>query len=405
MKLLCCRGKTRGPFGIPAAVALALVLAACHQDPIFDIISREVKPQEPRIKGVPTKMALFNRALPPAEDWGLYVGGYSLHRYAQAANGSGIAVWDEGEIPQPPDRIFDLAATRNALYALTGMETLKLYRLAQGSAAWEEVGFESGDQGFPRFQAIYGVTNEEGSPEGDRLFVGTSNNSPAESGSADYAIFYTDGGALQPLQTGTALITGAASDGSIYYISTNGGSTYVMDGAGITVITSDRIAGMIKIDSGILALCDNGDILHAAGGSLNKLNSKDTSFRFRGAAAVWKGENGERLLLAAVRNSDPVYGYREVLLDQGPLSNFTAGEIRLRHPGSEAPTTVGDDKQFKDTIEPKPVNAILQTPRSIDPAGTLFVSIQGTGTMQNDIDGGLWSYRARDGIWQWNAEN
>jgi hypothetical protein len=34
----------------------------------------------------------------------------------------------------------------------------------------------------------------------------------------------------------------------------------------------------------------------------------------------------------------------------------------------------------------------------------LFAAVQGTGSTTNDIDSGVWSYRERDGKWQWNAE-
>jgi hypothetical protein len=379
------------------------------------MISREVKPQEPRIKGVPSKMAIFNRA-ESGDDWGVYIGGSSLHRYAQAGDGSGAAVWDEGDLPQPPGKIYDLAAAGNYLYALAGQDPLGLYRLGKGSGAqWEEVGFAAGDAGFSQFQAIYGEVNGEGLPVGDILFVGTSNGSPGRNGDDNFAIFYTDGvsseGKLNLAVQGTGLLTGAAQSGNFHYVSTNGTGIYA--GASPAALNqippgdeSLRVNGLINIESAVLALCYEGDILRVNGSALSKLNSNSIRFNFRGPAALWRpGPGGApALLLTAVRNSDPVYGYREILLSGNP-PELAGGELELRHPGDDSPTTVGDDKQFKDTIEPKPLNAILQVPARIDPEMVLLVSVQGTGTMNNDTDGGLWSYRSRDGIWQWNAEN
>jgi hypothetical protein len=390
------------------------------------MISREVKPQEPRIKGVPTKMVIFNRAA-SGEDWGLYVGAASLHRYAQAADGSGGALWDEADIPQPRGKIFDLAATQNYLYALTGSDSTTLYRLGKESAAWEEVGFAAGDQGFSQIQAIFGEVDSEGIPLSDYLFVGASTGSPQQNGIGDFGIFYTDGaaeGKLTLLVSDTAILTGAAYDTAGYhYVSTNGDGLYYAGGSSSGASFSGasfqkippgelslQINGLINIGSADLALCYNGDILRVSGGTLTKLNTESLQFNFRGAAAVWKDDKGlDTLLLVAVRNSDPVYGYREIRLNPGNPAGLEPGAIELWHPGDESPTTVGDDKQFRDTIEPKPVNAIVQVPARIDPNRVLLVSIHGTGQntgfMENSTDGGLWSYRARDGIWQWNAEN
>jgi hypothetical protein len=377
------------------ALSLALLGAACHQDPIFAIISREVKPREPRIKGVPTKMAIFDNKV--------YVGASSLHRYT----GSG---WDKG--PQPPGKIYDLAATSSHLYALTGPDPMRLYRLGTGSASWAEVGFDTnGDGGFPRLQAIYGEVDNEGKPISNILFVGTSSTTPDKEGVTSFAIFYTDGatsgGNLIPVKLGTALLTGAAWDGANHYVSTNGRGVYKdASPTALSLISSgsERVSGLINIGSStILALCYNGDILRVSSSPLAKLNTNNISFTLRGPAAVWKDSGGTAtLLLTAVQNSDRTYGYREIR-----LSTLTGGggTIELRSPGNGSPTTVADPHQFIDTVEPKPLNSILQVPASIDPGMVLLLSVQGTGTADNSTDGGLWSYRSRDGILQWNAED
>jgi hypothetical protein len=389
-------------FGLRSLLLLLLALFAtsCKQDPIFYKISREVEPREGRIKGVPTKMALFEYE---SGKWGLYVAGSSLHRYAK--NKDGEAVWDDGIISLPEGKVFDLAATKNYLYVLIDPDDPKLYRLGQSPADWERVKFKSGEGGS--LQAIYSETNSEGIPVTGYLYAGVGQGS-------SYAVFYTDENNtdlnLTRLKEGTSLLSGAAFDGTKHYFSTNGDGIYLHNSDNtVTKISAgtETVTGMIQIgntDVYIVALCYDGDI-YKVGSSTTKLNSEAIGYHFRGPATVWTETDGSRLLLAAV-SSTPTHGYREILLDSGPLATGAAGEILLRHPGDANPTTVDDDDLYDDTIGIKPINSILMVPSSINsgPNPLLFASIQGTGTSEKETDGGLWSYRIRDSKWQWNAE-
>ena len=379
-----------------------LLLGTCDQAPIFDMISREVKPREPRIKGVPTKMVVFDRA-GSGTGWGMYAADSSLHRYAK--NAGGTTDWDEGDIPQPPgDDIFDLAATATRLYALVNVDSPKLYRFDRTN--WTEVGFASGNDGYSRFQAIYGECDSEGKPVSDNLYVGARNSS------GDYAVFSTGStSSLTRLGTATGLLTGAAYDGSYHYISTEGGGVYrAATSSGtptgtFTQITSGlSVTGMIRInDSGpveIIALCGNGDLYKVSGSGATKAGN--AGITLTGGAAVWT-DGAATLLLLAVRSSASVsnstYGYREIVLSSGVLP----ADPSVKEPGT-APSTVDDNKRYRDTIEPKPVNAIFQAPDEIDASRVLFASVQGRGTARDNTDGGLWSYRNRSGVNQWNAE-
>jgi hypothetical protein len=335
----------------------------------------------------------------------MYVADSSLHRYAKSGNS---AVWDEGTIPQPPPgKIFDLAATDNYLYALMDPDSPKLYRFNR--TGWTEVGFVSGNQGYTRFQTIYGECGSDGKPltGNDHLYVGASNSGGA------YAVFHTESGNLTLLKSGTGLLlSGAASDSSNnHYFATDGGGVYTAASGssldapaswGPVSGTDGAVKGMIQLSStSVIAIRGNGDILTLSGSSAAAKSTSNVQ-NLRGAAAVWEG-NGNKLLLIAVQipisTSNSTYGYRELVLSSGSLP----GKIEWKEPGT-APSTADDNKRYRDTIEPKPVNSLLQVPTDIDDEKTLFASVQGRGVSQNNTDGGLWSLRKRDGILQWNAE-
>jgi hypothetical protein len=388
LELLCAKRNK-----LLACGAAALLLFACDQAPIFDMISREVTPREPRIKGVPTKMVLFNRSNSVTPEWGMYVADSSLHRYA--TNSSGKAVWDEGDIPQPPGKIFDLAATDTFLYALVNVDSPDLYRLGQGSSSWDKVGFASDNQGYSRFQAIYGDCDAEGKPVSSNLYVGARNNS-----SGGYAVFHTTGGDLTLLVSGTGLLTGAAADGTNHYFSTEGDGVYLSSGSPVSGTSGLKITGMINTSTEIIALCGNGDLYTISGGTAT--GKGNAGINLSGAAAVWT-DGTYTLLVAAtssISSTNSTYGYRELVLSSGALP----ATVTMKVPGT-APSTVDDNKRYLDTIEPKPVNAIFQAPKDVDPDDTtLFASVQGRGTAEDNTDGGLWSYRSRSGVYQWNAE-
>jgi hypothetical protein len=399
--------------GSLGALLAAALLGSCTQDPIFAMIAREVKPREPRIKGVPTKMAVFD----DNSGYALYVGGTSLHRYAKGTDGK--AVWDEGAVPQPPGKIIDLAATNGCLYALVNADSAELYRLVKGGTGWTKIPFTHTD--FPRLQTVYGAADSEGKPMGDYLLVGAGKKNISVDDREDYAVFYLadNDTALNPLLTaGTSLLTGAVFAGGNYYFSTKGDGIYLA--GGLPPSAPDQVAdteginarGMILLPgNAVLAFSYSGDILKIDGSTALKLNT-NTGPNLRGPAAVWKydeNDSGSLLLTAAAspNSTGSTYGYREIAITTGPLNTAAPAEIPFREPGNGAAgsrSTMVDNNRYKDTIESKPVNSIYQVPYEIDSEMPLFASIQGTGTAQDDTDGGLWSLRERDGGWQWNAE-
>jgi hypothetical protein len=383
------------------------------------MISREVKPREPRIKGVPSKMAVFHGG---SSGPALYVGGTSLHRYAKASGGT-VGVWDEIAIPQPPGGgIVDLAATKKFLYALTNADSPALYRWDGDTATpttWENIPLNDVNFSNFRLQAIYGEIDGKGGVS-DYLFVGAGRINVSANDTKDYAVFYIgdNNGALTLLKPDTALLTGAVQDnGGGHYFSTSGDGIYWFASPSPTStpvnITGEKnVKGIIQIDdpATVLAFCYGGEILKLTASGSITLNPSGSGQYLRGPAAVWESNAGN-LLLVTVISPDSTYGYsygyHEINIDSGPVKTSTPGEIGLREPGNPItgfPSTMEDNKHYRDSIAAKPVNSIIQVPSNIDTERPLFASIQGTGTMKDDTDGGLWSYRFRDGSMQWNAE-
>jgi hypothetical protein len=404
------------PLALLVLSLFSLLLGAGCQDPIFYKISREVKPREPRIKGVPTKFVVYDNFM--------YVAASSLHRYGPYRGAVG---WDHGEWVSPLGKVFDLAATSEYLYALTDYNSPAIWRWKTGMTEWERLGgYDSS------LQSIYGETDAEGKPvAGGKVFAGSLVQGPSEGG-IDYSIYYVDenappGSALKRLSleenTGprenTGRLTGAAFDGSRHYISTFGRGIYAWDGTNTPVrlanaadgTDKDRnLTGIIRTGTDtarVFAFSRDLDILEVSPANFS-VKKGGSSYYHTGALALWKqpGNPGtEGKILLGIRDGSN-YGYEEVRFELagGDLIANSSGGIDLYKPASSPPSTVTDGDLFDTTIRPHPVNHIFQVPPSVDPARVLFAAVQGTGSTTNDIDSGVWSYRSRDGTWQWNAE-
>jgi hypothetical protein len=317
--------------------------------------------------------------------------------------------------------ILDLAATTNYLYTLTNADSPAMYRWDGDTGhPWEHVPHSNSD--FPRLQAIYSQTDDQGKALTDYLFAGARTTGLNWDDTKDYAVFcLTDSPpstntppVWTTVKTETALLSGVVREGVKHYFSTSGDGIYLWDGSSDSVqITGEKnVKGMIQISNPalILAFTYAGEIIKVSGTSTVTLNSVWSGQYLRGPAAVWRNTLGDLLLVTVITPDStygPTYGYREIRLNSGPLATSVPGEMALREPGNPAtgfPSTMDDNSRYRDSIASKPVNSIFQVPSDIDSEMPLFASVQGTGTMKNDTDGGLWSYRLRDSGWQWNAE-
>lgn len=369
-------------FIITAAVFLAL--GSCN-DPVFYTISQEVEPIEPRINGAPTNFVVFQNTMYTAS-------GSTIHSYTKE-NG-----WKTG--PNPGGKILQLASTENYLYALCneglGVNTiLKQY----DNSTWKILNMESSSPG--RLQYIYAAK--------DRLFAGASyynvfsimyvdENAPANAALKDLL--------LEGKERALGEISGAAFDGTNYYLCTTGTGIFrtadPASGAALLGGSGIHFTGIIDIDgSTIVSISRNGEI-YTVGDSINRFESISMGNRMStGALAVWvdKDDSSRRLLLAGRQDrldysidSGYTYGYLELQLDGNAIMS---GSV-YTEPGLNFPSSIinGDNERYTSTIGKYPVNHILQAPVEVDSEMTLFAATQKNG---------IFSYRDRN-PWQWNAE-
>ncbi|MDR3341848.1 MAG: hypothetical protein LBT14_03500 [Treponema sp.] len=364
------------PFRGNLSKALVLLLAlvwgipffSCNQDPIFYEISFEVKPLEPRIEGTPTTLVQCKDSF--------YVGS----RFSETLYEYSDARWKT--LPeQPGGPIIDIAATDDpgTLYALTGNPgtlTLRKKDMVTDST-WETI---RNHADYPVLQSLYA--------DATLLFLGAQK----KIGDNTYAILYYDSenNTLQIVKEGTKLLTGAAFLGSTHYLATSGdGIIKVTDPASPDDAPADtapnNIIGLVRVNSRIVAVSSDGYMLYSDSGAFTPVS---TGYHFTGALALWKKDEVQLLLLGIHgTGSSTTHGYREILLQNGELDLGTMG---LRTPGNEDPSSVSNRDIYNSTLGKHPVISMIQAPDT-----TLFAA-----TAKN----GVWSYRQRDGEWQWNAE-
>ena len=369
-------------------LALIIALGACSE-PVFYMISVEPPIKDPKIDGSPVNFIVFKDKVYTAS-------GRSIYSY----DGTSFE-----KIPsQPGGWILQLAATDSHLYALcfpdSGNTSLKRSSTAGN---WEDV--TGVTDGYNMLQSVYADKN--------KVFIGAERE-------GNFIILYIDEAldlkfnALTPggtKENPEYLLCGIAYDSVHYYLCTKGNTIFLTPITGGAVITNSKkvddaaFTGIINIDNNtILAISRNGYLYNATGADITIVPDISIgSDRYStGALAVWIDPNdpSKKLLLAGRQdslvytvNSGYTYGYMELELDSGGIK----ADRDFVEPGRADITSVADNDydRYVSTIGKYPVNHIFQTPKSIDPEMTLFASTQKNG---------VWSYRIRDGIPQWNAE-
>jgi hypothetical protein len=393
-------------------ILILIILAAiisCRQSPLFFIISTETAPKPALIPGSPTKMVVFNRNNTET----IFVASGRIHWYAKQDE-NGKPVWNfTGHIPQPPpphDRVIDLAATVEYLYALcmsgNGVD-IKLKRIKQNASGWEDI---AENINFTLTQSIY-------ADETGILFAGARKD---DNDGSNYAILYMDenkGSNLTFLRGVTGMLSGMARDGNNYYLCTTGDGIFSVNfledspSHQILADTSEEddrkddivFMGMVKRENEIIAI-------KRYGGYLYNINTIDNTYKrikisnnntdaatgryATGALAIWE-DPGNKILTAGVQNSisgsSTSYnnGYVEF-----PLSE-TGSLVDMYDPPRETVRAFSD--QYRASLGKHPVNHLFQVPEYIDEEMTFFASTQNAG---------LWSFRYYEdsGGWKWNAE-
>jgi hypothetical protein len=390
-------------------IFIIFILCTCN-DPVFYAISQEIKPIEPRISGVPTNFAVF--------DGRMYIAsGNALlsYRYNKSA---GEDYWKR-EI-SPGGNILQIASTGDNLYALCttdqnndGSTTVK--RLDKDNSIWLPMGGILND--YAKIQNIFAA--------GDVLFVWAA----LSTSNYNYNILYIKNGAdalnIMDNQDDTGIITGAAFNGTSYFLPFTAKKTdkdkisgvYKIDninaGAGAkTIIYNEKgndinvhFNGIINLKDGadtILLISRNGDV-YTVNVSINRIPDVSMGRMSTGALAIWR-ENDQpgckKLLLAGRQDSlyysssyGYSYGYMELELDTVGVKSGAGFAEPGRNPSS---STLLDYERYQSSLGKYPLNYLFQTPSEIDSKMTLFASTQTNG---------VWSYRVRDKEQKyWNAE-
>jgi len=344
-------------------------VVSCN-DPIFYLVHEEVPVLKPLIDGSPTNFVTLNNKLYVAS-------GKQIWEY----DGNSWSKWKKLD-----DRVVRLAATNATLYALC-------LRNDNGADGIIRDCSNNVDLGLSSVISIYVANNV--------LF--------ACAGTKSYTVYHYSSSFIDiSSTTSNNELKGVAYDssGSVYY--------YLCTSKGIICVDSSfnynsTLEKDIEFNSIINlnttkaeAITVNGAIYEISNATAtNKNVNSSSAFNDKkryttNALAIWKNPDTTQpnLLLVGRRESyyststGYTYGYVEIGLDSS--SGITGTEYK--NPGEGSPTSVDNNERYVSSLGKKPVNHIIQFP---DSNGTLFAS-----TQQN----GVWSYRIRDGEWQWNAE-
>ncbi len=363
--------KTAGRILRAGLAAAALLAVSCDQSPIFDSISKETEPKDPKVQGSPGKIVEFGS--------NAYVANGSIFRYPIAGSGS----WEKAGNPDSGVFVLDLASTgTEILYALTAegtsSTTTKIWKSTDASA-WTDITatLTAALAGYSNFDSIY-VANEI-------LFIG------AHKSTTEYAILAYDGSTATVVLSGLAAgghLVGAVRDGTDYYAATStlgvfsGATTASFGATAIAGSTGYMLTGLIVVGSEVVAVGDE-ILLRGISGTVSAVDYSDEDYFFTGAAYVYDsgGTNEDILLLGLGKTSDS-FGYLEAVL----VTDALPASISLKSPGSGSPTSTVDGDQYESSLGLVPVTSFWR-----DGAGILFVSTSGEG---------LWSYRDEE----WNAE-
>ncbi len=398
---------------------LIVILTACEQSPIFYNIMQEVARRNPRIEGTPSNMVIFERDGVQT----MYVGSNKLHWYAKPDDPESqkepMKYWDEdkGRVPQPGGFIKELATTDTHLYALcvSGRSTtLKRIGNAETDLAWETIEIAPGDAaaGYPYLQRVLSA--------GDKIFVGSVNNTEALSG----AVLYLDNAdnTLKLLENDTFLLSGVVFDGNDFYFSTSSviredlGAMYRIQGGALpgTVEKLAKVSGssgetnpeflamiVLEKDStkNVLAMDRRGRIYTVNPSGFAGLSSTMGTFTGGSLSVYLTTENADPILLAGYQGewtlttTGSSYGYREAVLEWN--ADGTLKSVTFSEPGD---SVLGDYDQYYSSLGTIPVNHMFQPPNDINDYGTVLFA--------STVNEGLWSFRFRDseGKYQWNAE-
>jgi hypothetical protein len=357
---------------------LGFVLTTCAQEPLFWYIHEEYPPIESIIGGAPTQI--------------VYDGIASLSLYV--ANRKSLWKYDT---TSPNPEWVKLGLSSGFIKAIAFVETgadQGLYVLfedgsisksADGNAPW------TGSTTVSGAQQIYGA--------GNTLFIG--NGSAVYNGAGTQITGSPDPGGL---------LSGAAWDGTNYYISTanmwGNEKTGIFTVSGTTATkvyhsSSDvSVKGIIAAGSTVVAVNSEGQIIYKDGNISDFSSPISPGVSFTGGMAVWYYSGDKKILLGLLRGSGTFpYGYRELDLDASGDVDSSAVFVPGDTDNSARTTSIDPGSRETSAIGKYPVTSLYVIPGSTGDSSGRPVIVAST---QKD---GVWSYRVRRGSPQWNGED
>ncbi|MDR0403373.1 MAG: hypothetical protein LBH35_07280 [Treponema sp.] len=356
-----------------AAALFPVFLAACTQEPLFWYISLEYPPIDPIIGGSPTEIVKLGTTL------------YVANRTSLWEYDTTVVQQQWRETAKPPS-----SGYIKAIAVTPGSSPSALYVLDEGGTIHK---FSSGwtSSPIPGAQQIYGADDE--------LFVG------------DGSAVYDYSSPTTPISGPGGLLRGAVKVGSDYYICT--ARVRDNDDTGIFKISSgivtkeypssgnSSIKGIIAAGTTtVVAVDDEGFIIYKDSLVTNFNNPISTGLRFSGGMARWEGGGGDKKILLGLQRGSGTfrYGYRELDLDTGgdvdASGIYTPGTTN----GGARKTSISPDSRETSAIGKYPVTALYVISGSNSGDGRPII----VASTQKD---GMWSYRTRRGVPQWNGED
>jgi len=379
-------------------------LVSCN-DAIFYMITLESPLLKPLIGGSPTNFVEYNGKLHVAS-------GKKIFSYGKNEQ-SGKIEWSNWKTLR--FFIANLATAGDSLYVLyLSNDSGKIMRYYKSGDSSDEVNLSGNVQsihasGNILFASVRIIGNnysfyyrEEGKPDFKEIPLENSNSKPI-----DYKL------------------NGVASDSKYYYLCTFSGIFYVEK----EKVENDKInsfsdmyvlkneedkyitgfTGIINLNSDcVAAISYNGKLYEISNAVISKEVGFDDGRYSTGALAIWRDKDDQtKSLLLASRNDDYYSitgysnGYVEIELDttlDGEGKATVIGiksDAKFSEPGKNKISSIENNDRYAPSLGKKLINQIIQTSSAIDSNMTMFASTQ---------QDGVWSYKNRDGLMLWNAE-
>jgi hypothetical protein len=414
------------------AFFLPFLAGSCNQDSIFDYISQEAEPTEAAIKGSPSRIV---------ESGGkLYIANGRLWEYDP-----GTAEWKD-DIAGPGGYVLDVASTTSVspsasvLYALTISDSSARAVKKNDGNGWSPTAIAPNTD-YPLILNIFGA--------GDILFATGAKKNGAD---YDYAILYCrqsetafsmsnvkdDDDDITP-SINKIRLTGAGKVGSNYYLATRGNGIYQADGSNLSNIFEAPAYvrdenGKLKLDTDgnpivasvptvmagllqtqdaqgkdiIIGVSREGTTVHIDSAGVLTVGSTSLGGTNTGALALMISPNPQpdpkdtnegsfdKLLLLGYRgNTSYQHGYREVQLNS---ANGNHSDAKIPgSPGSAQPSSIQNEQQYTSSLRRYPVTALWVVQNTADTKAPSVIFASTTNQ-------GLYSYKDRNGNWEWNHE-